>query len=64
MSQQAAEVPQSAPSPRDSLSMDVSNIGFFAGGRQTFNVQFVPPCLVRWEIPPFKVGFWAGVSCD
>ena len=55
MRMRGAEVPDSAPSPEDSLSMDVTNLSFFAERHQDFNIQFQPPCLLRWEIPPFKV---------
>ncbi len=49
------EAPASAPSPKDSFSMAVSNYDHFAKQDITYSVQFVPPCLVRWGAEPFQV---------
>ena len=49
------EAPASAPSPKDSFSMAVTNYDYFAKRDTTHSVQFVPPCLVRWGIEPLQV---------
>lgn len=47
----------SAPSPHDSLRVRVRNYDDMVKRFVTFDVQFQPPCLVRWGSEPLQVSF-------
>ncbi|BDA41303.1 Protein TIC 55, chloroplastic [Coccomyxa sp. Obi] len=53
--------PATAPSPRDSISMAVTNYDMFAKGQVTQDMQFIAPCLSRWGVPPLQKGKMPGV---
>jgi hypothetical protein len=62
MTVKVQEAPSTAPFPQDSLCMRVTNHDYHAKKMVTFDVQFVPPCLVRWGSEPMQVPS-AAVHC-
>jgi hypothetical protein len=51
----SSEPPKGAPSPKDALSMAVTSFDDKARQFQTFKLEFIAPCLIKWGIPPWGV---------
>ncbi|EIE25056.1 hypothetical protein COCSUDRAFT_46572 [Coccomyxa subellipsoidea C-169] len=54
------EPSKTVPSIKDTFKMAVTSFDDKARDYQTFDMEFVAPCLVKWGIPPWGVGIKHG----
>jgi len=53
----------SAPSPKDTINMMVTNFDMNAKKSINYELQYVAPCLLRWGMAPFGMVRSSKFSC-